>query len=124
MITTPRLQSGSDTVSEQIAARVFARASELDSAHQARATIAELRAAAVEAGISAYAFDAALAEIRNVDMAVPAQFRQPRRWRPRTWALLAGLLFIMGTSTVAVAALLFVSTDVPVEVTTQVPDEA
>ncbi len=49
-----------EVLSEPAAARLLARASELDELRRAGTSVADLRAAAAEAGISAPAFDAAL----------------------------------------------------------------
>jgi hypothetical protein len=47
--------------------RLLARASELDAADRSGAAVNDLRNAAMEAGISATAFDTALAEMRDAD---------------------------------------------------------
>src|SRR5688572_4542995 len=66
-----RLPTDPDTevLPDALATRVLARASELDAAF-ATGTVANLRSAAVEAGISSRAFDAALAEVRAADKAL------------------------------------------------------
>jgi hypothetical protein len=79
-----------DALPEPAAARLLARASELDTALTSGAVrVADLRAAATEAGISAPAFDAALAELRDAGPAgLHGAPRQPRR-RGRAWGLAA-----------------------------------
>ena len=78
-----------EVLSEPAAARLLARASELDELRRAGSTVAELRAAAAEAGISASAFDAALTELKQSGQApLPDVGRQPRR---RSWMLAAAL---------------------------------
>ena len=67
----PRPRVDTDVVSDAMTARVLARASELDVLRRAGATVAELRAAATEAGISAEAFNDALAEMQNAEVARP-----------------------------------------------------
>jgi hypothetical protein len=79
-----------------VAERLLTRASELDALGRANSTLAELRAAAAEAGISSAAFDAALAEMKAetatpVPLA-PAEARGRRNGWMRTVALL-GLMF-------------------------------
>jgi hypothetical protein len=70
-----------EVLSEPTAARLLARASELDELRRAGSTVAELRAAAAEAGISAPAFDAALTELQQQAVQAPAPdvIRKPRR---------------------------------------------
>ena len=55
-------------LSEELAHRVLARAIELEQHRDAQTTVAELRAIALEAGISMPAFDAALAEAKNASL--------------------------------------------------------
>ena len=72
-----------EVLSEPVRTRLLERATELDAAYRVGGTVAELRAAAIEAGISAPAFDAALAEMRDAEesRASVAQVpTQPRRW--------------------------------------------
>src|SRR5688572_27726870 len=88
-----------EVLTESVAARLLARASELDAARLAGVSVSELRAAAVEAGISTRAFDAALAELQGAEQArVPDVTAQPRR-APKTRALaakVAALVFAAG----------------------------
>jgi len=82
-----------EVLSEPVRARLLERATELDSAYRAGGTVAELRAAAIEAGISAPAFDAALAELRDAEQSrasVGQPATKPRRpWRPLAAAIAA-----------------------------------
>jgi hypothetical protein len=87
-----------DVLPEPVADRLLSRASELDAARAAGAAVSDLRAAAVEAGISAPAFDAALAELRRAeDAKVRAPEAKPRRRRLRIFAALAAVLITIGT---------------------------
>jgi hypothetical protein len=98
---------------EPVAARLLARASELDAALRAGSVaVDDLRAAAGEAGISARAFDAALAELREGEEARVPDVGGPRRRRRRPWALVAAgvALFVVSTWVVARRA---VPPDVP-----------
>ncbi|WP_309669204.1 hypothetical protein [Gemmatimonas sp.] len=70
----PRAMDSDPTVlSEQTAAQVLARASELDQLRRAGSTVAELRVAATEAGIAVPDFDAALAEVQRQPSESPAR---------------------------------------------------
>jgi hypothetical protein len=96
-------ESDSEVLSNPVAERVLSRASELDAALRGGTmAVSELRAAAVEAGISSEAFDAALAEVRDAEEApVPNVSTQPpaHRWR---WLLgVAAVLVTVGTLGVA-----------------------
>jgi hypothetical protein len=90
-------ESDPEVLSNPVAERVLTRASELDAALRGGTlAVSELRSAAVEAGISPEAFDAALAEVRESEAAPPPNVaaRSPaRRWR---WAfgIAAGLITI------------------------------
>lgn len=95
-------------LSEQLATRVLTRASELDAALKAGATVAELRRAALEAGISAEAFEAALAELQDDAARVPdANVRRVRGGRGgrggRSWffAVVIGLVMTVGAYGIA-----------------------
>ena len=92
-----------EVLSEPAAARLLARASELDELRRAGSTVAELRAAAAEAGISARAFDAALTELQVAEQErMPAVRQQPPR-RSRMLALAVGGMLTI----VLVARMLF-----------------
>lgn len=87
------LEPNPEVLSERVRTRLLERATELDSAYRASGTVAELRAAAIEAGISGAAFDAALAELRDAERSrVPvaqAPTRQRRPWRAVAAAIMA-----------------------------------
>ena len=88
-------------LSEPAAAQLLARASELDAALKGGTSIATLRAAAAEAGISNTAFDAALIEVQAER---PAQVPAVGAQRRRVWSWLAGASLVMlGMATVVVA---------------------
>lgn len=74
-----------EVLTDQVAQRILARAAELDAAQKAAVDVANLRAAAVEAGISPSAFDSALVEVRGGEQ-LPAP--PPRRRRARIRMLL------------------------------------
>jgi hypothetical protein len=98
----PPAKADSEVLSEPAAARLLSRASELDAARGAGAAVLELRAAALEAGISARAFDEALAELHGAEQArVPDVRAQPRR-RRRLWALAVGVAALIAASSIAV----------------------
>jgi hypothetical protein len=87
-----------EVLPDKVAERLLARASELDAAHAAGAPVADLRAAAAEAGISAGAFDAALAELQGASQGrVSAVSSQPLRRRWRTRAAWIAALILAGT---------------------------
>lgn len=96
-------ESDPEVLSNPVAERVLSRASELDAALRGGTmAVSELRSAAVEAGISPEAFDAALAEVRDADEApAPNVTQQPpaNRWR---WAFaVAAALLAVGSLGVA-----------------------
>ena len=78
---------------EPVAARVLARASELDAAAEG-VPVAQLRAAAVEAGISERAYEAALSE----------EHRGGPGRRLRTWVFTATTVVLLVSGAFAVAA--------------------
>lgn len=82
-----------EVLPEPVATRLIDRAIELDRALRTGAPVAELRAAAAEAGISAAAFEAALAELRAAEgQRIFTPTEQPRRSRARPLvAVLLGL---------------------------------
>jgi hypothetical protein len=88
---------------EPAATQLLTRASELDAARAAVFSVADLRAAASEAGISACAFDAALAELQGTGQAhVPDVRGQPRR-RSRLWAFAAAGVALIAAGALAVS---------------------
>lgn len=82
---------------DAIASRVLARASELDALGDNHAAVADLRAAAAEAGISGLAFDSALAELHRAGRLQTAK-GMPRGGRGLRLgaALVAGVALIAG----------------------------
>jgi hypothetical protein len=84
-----------ELLSEAAAARLLARASELDAAGRAGSEVADLRLAAAEAGISAHAFDAALAELQRAGQARAPDVSAPPRRRRLLWAFATGAAAIM-----------------------------
>lgn len=89
MAHRPSHEPDPDRLAEPVASQLLTRASELDAAMRSGATIAELRAAAMEAGISPEAFDAALAELAREQAPAPDAPRpRRRRW---TWGLTAAV---------------------------------
>jgi hypothetical protein len=83
----------SDVLPEAIASRLLARASELDALRDDDLAVADLRAAAAEAGISGLAFDAALAELRRTGR-VSTSDRIPRKRR----GLRSGAVLVAGAA--------------------------
>jgi hypothetical protein len=89
-----------EVLSDPVAERLLARASELDAADGAGAPVADLRAAAAEAGISAGAFDAALAELHRAGQGrVSDVSGRPRR---RMWARAVGVAVLIAAGTFAI----------------------
>lgn len=85
-----RVESDAEVLPALVAERLLKRASELDAARTAGTAVAELRAAAAEAGISPDAFDAALGELQKADQTPsPVSAVSTRRWR-RLFLGLAG----------------------------------
>ena len=90
--------SDRDEIPQRVATQVLARASELDAARSAAITVAQLRAAAVEAGISTSAFDRALAEVQVAEETpVPATSGSSRRWR-RAWTIAGAVVFLLAAA--------------------------
>jgi hypothetical protein len=87
---------------EPLAARVLARASELESVLGAGVPVTHLRAAAAEAGISTRAFDAALAEVQTAERAHAPGASEPRSRRRLAWPITAMFAFLIAVATVAV----------------------
>ena len=87
-----------DRLPEEAARRLLQRASELEAARSAELSVAELRDAAREAGITPGAFDQALAEVRARDAAAVAGTDHSRlRGLTRFWPaalILAALLTV------------------------------
>ena len=95
-------------LSEQLATRVLTRASELDAALKVGASVAELRRAALEAGISAEAFEAALAELHDTGAQVPAANMQPVS-RARGWFLAAAIALVVTLGSIMISRMVVVA---------------
>jgi hypothetical protein len=101
----------SEVLSNPTADRLLARASELDAALRGGTlAVSELRAAATEAGISAEAFDAALAEMRSAEETPVPAVTTPARTRTWRWVVAAAAA-LLAAGMIGVAR---VSTDAPV----------
>jgi hypothetical protein len=86
--------SSPERLPESVAARLLTRAAELDAVRTGSTSVAELRVIAREAGISTNAFDAALAELRESQVAEPVA-RQRARSGVRTFAVSAAAVFVL-----------------------------
>jgi hypothetical protein len=73
----PHGEQAPKRLSEPVANRLLERASEIDARLRAGSTVAELREAANAAGISAEAFEAALAEVQLEGKKVPVMVFEP-----------------------------------------------
>ena len=91
---TPRT-SEREVLSEPVATRVLARAIELDQARASGTTVADLRAAADEVGVSAGAFDAALAEVNDRASVSPPAVQSKASRRFRISVLAAGIVVLV-----------------------------
>ena len=76
-------------LSDNAATVLLARAVQLDSVNTAKVSIAELRQAALDAGIAPEAFEQAVAEFRAASSAVEVK---PAKDRLRRWPALVGAL--------------------------------
>jgi hypothetical protein len=85
-MTTPH-KPDHTVLPEPLASRVLERASELDAAQRTGTRVADLRAAAAEAGISQSAFDAAVKELEREQATSLDDSRKGPRRRYRIWAL-------------------------------------
>lgn len=85
----PPPKPGVETLNDADAARLLARASELDATRDSGVPIANLREAAAEAGISPHAFDAAVGELQRSAPATPVRTREQQLRRARIWAVAA-----------------------------------
>jgi hypothetical protein len=103
----PPAKPDPNALPELLATRVLQRASELDATRMAATVdVTVLRAAASEAGISAGAFDAALAELQEAEQArwSDPRARSRRGWRP--WILAAaGVVLIAAAAATVVQRL-------------------
>lgn len=107
-----RLDPEAEVLPGPAATRLLERASELDADRLTGAALADLRAAALEAGITADAFDAAVAELRE-----GAQARVPdaRRARRRPWrkGLVIGAAALLALGSLAVTRMVVPTTSGP-----------
>ena len=90
-----RSERDREILPDPVATRVLARASELEALRLAGASVAELRAAALEAGISESAFEEALGEIQRAEEAGAPDVRRSVRSRVRTRAAIAAVVLIL-----------------------------
>ena len=97
---TEREQSrDAERLPEEAARRLLERASELEAARSAELSVAELRAAAREAGITPSAFEQALAEYRRTDLSSPsAAALAPQRRLARLWPAALVLATLLSVS--------------------------
>ena len=80
---------------DPVATRVLERASELEALRRAGASVAELRAAALEAGISESAFEEALGEIQHAESAQAPDIRRQTRSRLRIGAAVVAVALML-----------------------------
>lgn len=100
-----RLDPEAEVLPGPAATRLLERASELDADRLTGAALADLRAAALEAGITADAFDAAVAELRDGAQARVPVVRQQRR-RPWRKGLTITLAVLLALGSLAVSRML------------------
>ena len=95
MTYRPETDRETRMLSEPVATRLLSRASELDAALKGGASVAELRRAAVEAGISSAAFEAALVELHESESRVPVANTPAPPTRRKLFAVVAALFIVM-----------------------------
>lgn len=97
MTDSPRPPHDRSVLPGSLAARILERASEIDAQNGSRAQIAELRAAALEAGISGAAFDTALEELRHTQITAPlrSQGLPIASRKRRLWGTVAGIFIVL-----------------------------
>ena len=98
------------------AERLLERASHLEAARAGEVSVAELRAAAAEAGISAASFEAALAELEAGEAQLAPRSGRPARRRVPGW--IAGAVV---TGVLAVAVFVTFAVRIPVAASPVVP---
>ncbi|MBA3342789.1 MAG: hypothetical protein H0T48_13260 [Gemmatimonadaceae bacterium] len=103
MQNRPPSRPDPEVLPESVAERLLARASELDVARGAGSAVVDLRAAAAEAGISAGAFDAALAELQGNQKARLPDVRERPRRRWRMWRLTAAVAALIAAGAYSVS---------------------
>jgi hypothetical protein len=84
-------------LNEEAARRLIQRATELDASLSAQSSIADLRAAAREAGISDEAFQRALDEVRAPQPVAPVRPTRVGTFAPRKFLVIAAVALILGT---------------------------
>jgi type II secretory pathway component GspD/PulD (secretin) len=98
-----RVEPDAEVLPAAVAERLLQRASELDAARTAGTAVAELRAAAAEAGISADAFDAALGELQTADQGPsPVSAVSTRRWRRLFFGLAGVGAIVLAAATIVI----------------------
>ena len=97
-----RVESDAEVLSAPVAERLLQRASELDAARTAGSAVAELRAAAAEAGISTDAFDAALGELQKAEAPAPVAAVSTRRWRSLFYGLAGVGAIVLALATIVI----------------------
>ena len=97
------LEPNPEVLSEPIRTRLLERATELDAAYRASGTVAELRAAAIEAGISGPAFDAALAELRDAEQSRASDARAQIKRRGRLRTIAAAIVGLVALGSIGLA---------------------
>lgn len=90
-------------LSDQLTQRILTRAAELDAAQRTAIDVANLKAAAVEAGISPSAFDSALEEMQGGGQ--PAAAASSHRRAPRIRTLLVGASALVLFGAIAITRL-------------------
>lgn len=99
MTDAPRPDHDSTVIPGPLAARILERASELDAVQGPAARVAELRAAALEAGISAPAFDAALEEMQRAQQVAAVRAYAPAPLvvsrKRRLWGVVSGIIALL-----------------------------
>ena len=88
------MRDGQERLPEHLAKQVLARAARLDASDRMSVSIAELRSAALEAGISTAALDQALREIGAGAVEHSADTGGQRR-RSRRWRVLAAVALVI-----------------------------
>jgi hypothetical protein len=94
------ITDGQQRLPETLAKQVLARAAQLDASDRMSVSVADLRTAAVEAGISPSALDQALREIAalSVAEASSAHGRRARSRRRRVFAAVALVIVVLGAT--------------------------
>jgi len=107
MVSYPGSDKDSARLSDNASAVLLARATQLDSVNRAKTSVAELRQAALDAGIAPDAFEQALAEFRAasaVPGVEPAEAPRGRRYWIVGAVLMAALLLMAFLSRIVVSA--------------------